>query len=144
MLRHGLRMARTGLVRRFIELLVVRLCRSPAKFREKNFRVIAFAASAVLAERTAVAAEPGLTLFENYCAPCHGVDGKARTPAGRKLKAKDLAESKLGDEDVRRQIREGWKDPRGTEKMPPFKQKLTTDEIDAIIAYVKTFRPRGV
>ena len=110
--------------------------------RAAVFGLVAIAVAAVLAERSAYAAETGLTLFENHCAPCHGVDGKARTPAGKKLGAKDLSESKLGDEEIKKQIREGAKDPRGAEKMPSFKQKVTSEEIEAIVAYVKTFRSR--
>jgi mono/diheme cytochrome c family protein len=110
--------------------------------RAAVFGLVAIAVAAVLAERSVYAAETGLTLFENHCAPCHGVDGKARTPAGKKLGAKDLSESKLGDEEIKKQIREGAKDPRGAEKMPSFKQKVTSEEIEAIVAYVKTFRSR--
>ena len=87
-------------------------------------------------------AAEGVVVFENHCAPCHGLDGKARTPAGRKLGAKDLSESKLADEAIAHQIREGAKSPQGAERMPAFKQKLNAAEVAAVAEYVKTFRKK--
>ncbi len=86
-------------------------------------------------------ATPAAELFVEHCAPCHGPDGKAHTPAGRKLGAKDLSQSKLGDSDIQKQIVNGSKTPRGVEKMPSFREKLSAAEIELLIAYVKTFRP---
>jgi mono/diheme cytochrome c family protein len=85
-------------------------------------------------------AADGSELFTTHCAPCHGADGKARTPAGKKLGAKDLSESKLADADIEKQILTGTKDPKGNERMPPFKAKLAPDEVAAVVAFVKTFR----
>lgn len=97
---------------------------------------------ALLVGGSGFAADPGASAFENHCIPCHGVDGRARTPAGRKLGAKDLGESKLGDSEIAKQIRDGVKDPRGADKMPSFREKVTAAEVDALVAYVKTFRKR--
>ena len=97
---------------------------------------------ALLAGGGAFAAEPGAAAFENHCIPCHGPDGRARTPAGRKLGAQDLLESKLGDSEIAKQIRDGVKDPRGADRMPSFREKVTAAEVDALVAYVKTFRQR--
>jgi mono/diheme cytochrome c family protein len=88
----------------------------------------------------AARAADGLELFVTHCAPCHGADGKARTPAGKKLGAKDLSESKLANADIEKQILAGTKDPKGNERMPSFKAKLAPDEVAAIVAFVKTFR----
>lgn len=81
-------------------------------------------------------------LFGENCASCHGADGKARTPAGRKLGARDLSQSTLADADIVKQIRNGTRNERGAERMPGFKEKLSADEIDALVTYVKSFRPR--
>lgn len=86
------------------------------------------------------AAVPGAELFGEHCAPCHGVDGKARTPAGRKLGAKDLSQSKLTDAEIEKQITLGTKNERGVDRMPSFKGKLAPDEITMLVGYVKTFR----
>jgi mono/diheme cytochrome c family protein len=103
-------------------------------------RVIIVALGVWLGGVAAFAAEPGAAVFEKHCIPCHGPDGRARTPAGRKLGAKDLAESRLGDAEIAKQVRDGVKDARGADRMPSFREKVTAAEIDALIAYVKTFR----
>lgn len=72
--------------------------------------------------------------------PCHGLDGKARTPAGKKLGAKDLSESKIADDAIVHQIGEGLKDKKGAERMPSFKARLAAEEIAALVAVVKAFR----
>ena len=86
------------------------------------------------------AAPDGAAIFEQYCIPCHGTDGRARTPAARKLDVKDLTESKLPDADITRQIAEGKKDAKGKERMPGFRAKLDDPEIAALVAFVKSLR----
>jgi len=87
-------------------------------------------------------AADGAVVYENNCAPCHGLDGKARTPAGKKLGAHDLSESKLADDLIVAQIRNGVKTPQGAEKMPSFKERLNPEETSAVAAFVKTFRKK--
>lgn len=87
-------------------------------------------------------AADGAIVYENHCAPCHGLDGKARTPAGRKLGARDLSESKSTDDLIVAQIRNGVKSPQGAERMPAFKERLTPEETSAVAAFVKTFRKK--
>jgi mono/diheme cytochrome c family protein len=90
----------------------------------------------------AVRAESAAELFAESCASCHGADGKAHTPMGRKAHARDLSESTLADADIERQIREGSKDQRRATKMPAFADKLTPEQIKALVEYVKSFRPK--
>jgi mono/diheme cytochrome c family protein len=82
----------------------------------------------------------GRTVFEKNCAPCHGKDGKATTPAAKMLGVKDLTQSKLSDAEIEKQIIEGRQDAKGTQKMPPFKDKLSNEEIKALVKVVKSFR----
>jgi len=98
--------------------------------------LLAALALAVVAARAA----DGPAVFADNCASCHGMDGRARTPAGRKLHAKDLTLSRLTDEQIEHQIREGQKDEQGRQAMPPFKDQLAPDEIKALIPVVKSFR----
>jgi mono/diheme cytochrome c family protein len=93
-----------------------------------------------LACSAALHAADGAEVFAQYCAPCHGLDGKARTPAGKKIGARDLSESKLADADIEKQILAGVKDPKGAERMPAFKDRLAAPEVAALVAFVKTFR----
>lgn len=82
----------------------------------------------------------GEELFGKHCALCHGKDGKAQNPAARKLGVKDLSLSKATDLEIVKLVTEGTRDDRGTLKMPAFKDKLTAEEIQALVAPVKNFR----
>jgi mono/diheme cytochrome c family protein len=79
-------------------------------------------------------------LFGAHCASCHGLDGKARTPAGKKLGAKDLSESKLPDAEIVTRILEGLADKKGTSRMPAFRDHLSADEVAVLVGKVKAFR----
>jgi cytochrome c oxidase cbb3-type subunit 3 len=83
--------------------------------------------------------DAGKDVFSKNCIPCHGQDGKAHTPAGRMLRAKDLTQSKLADAEIRKQVTEGYKDQRGP-VMPAFKDTLSPDQIEAVVAFVKSLR----
>ncbi len=82
----------------------------------------------------------GKALFLKHCASCHGKDGRAKTPAARKLGVKDLTISKTTDAEIESQIREGRKDEKGNQRMPPFAEKLNDDEIAALLAIVRALR----
>ena len=95
--------------------------------------VLAFAPAAVCGDEKS-------EVFAKACASCHGKDGKAQTPAAKKLGVKDLSESKLTDEQIVQQILEGKLDLKKESKMPAFKEKLTKAELDSLIPVVKAFR----
>lgn len=79
--------------------------------------------------------------YENLCVSCHGADGRGRTPQGRKMKAGDLRESRLTDEQIARQIRDGSPVKTGPNAMPAVGRDLTDAEIEALVSVVKAFRP---
>jgi len=86
-------------------------------------------------------ATDGQKLFSTNCASCHGADGKAQTPAGKILGAKDLGTSKLPDSEIEKQIVNGGvKDANGKSRMPAFKDRLKAEEITALVVHVKSFR----
>jgi mono/diheme cytochrome c family protein len=87
-------------------------------------------------------AADGAVVYENHCAACHGLDGKARTPAGRKIGARDLSESKLADDAIAAMIRDGLKGPKGEARMPSFSDRLNAEEVSAVAAFVKKFRKK--
>ncbi len=82
--------------------------------------------------------------FEKQCASCHGKDGKGQTRQGRQAGVKDYTDAKVQEEmkddkaleTVKAGIKEGAK-----ERMKPYKDKLTDEEIKALIAYMRTFKP---
>jgi mono/diheme cytochrome c family protein len=79
--------------------------------------------------------------YETHCASCHGKDGKGETKAGRKAQVKDLTDkayqAKFDDAAAFKAIKDGMKDDKGKEKMKPYGDKLTDEEIKALIAYVR-------
>jgi len=89
--------------------------------------------------QTAFAEEPS-EIFLKICASCHGKDGKAQTPAAKKLGVKDLSQSKLTDAQIVQQIMEGKQAGQESSKMPAFKEKLTPEEVQSLVPVVKEFR----
>ena len=77
------------------------------------------------------------------CAACHGKDGKGETKAGRKAGVKDQTDAKyqatLTDEKMFEAVKNGLKED-GKEKMKPFGDKLSDDEIKALVAHVRSFK----
>jgi mono/diheme cytochrome c family protein len=68
------------------------------------------------------------------CAPCHGLDGTSRSPAGEKLPGRVLADrkwlAKQNDADLLHGILEG----KGA--MPSFKYKLTQEEAKRMLSEI--------
>jgi cytochrome c6 len=77
----------------------------------------------------------GEKAFQSNCVVCHGQDGTG-TPTGKALKAPDLHSDqvqKMTDAQIADQI------ANGKNNMPPFKNTLTKDQIQSLVAYVRTF-----
>jgi cytochrome c553 len=106
--------------------------------------LLASAALLVAATSTTRAAE----LQENWtknCGSCHGKDGRGQTKAGRMAEVKDLTDaavqSAFTDEQAFNQIKGGLKDKSGEKfRMKPFSDKLTDEEIKALVAHVRTLK----
>lgn len=71
----------------------------------------------------------GQKLYEHHCARCHGKDGTKGM-----FDANNLQRSILPDAAIVQQIQKG----KGF--MPPFRKKLTEDEISEVMLYIKTLR----
>ncbi|HEY7575377.1 MAG TPA: c-type cytochrome [Thermoanaerobaculia bacterium] len=69
--------------------------------------------------------------FKQYCAKCHGEDGKAQTPRGQQLKAQDFTDAEWqkgeSDEDLIGIVTEGGMD------MPAFGKKLSREQIESLV-----------
>lgn len=83
--------------------------------------------------------------WTKHCTSCHGKDGSGDTKMGKKSGAKDYRDPKVQAEikpDVAfKNVKEGMKDG-AKEKMKPFADKLTDDEIKQLIAHTKTFEKK--
>ena len=81
--------------------------------------------------------------WDANCVPCHGKEGKADTVMGKALKAKDLtdpkAQAEFSDSKAADSIRTGVKE-NGRVTMTAFGDKLSEDEIKALVAYIRTLK----
>jgi mono/diheme cytochrome c family protein len=79
-------------------------------------------------------------LWKAKCASCHGVDGKGDTETGKKAKIADMTtpewHKKTTDADIREAILNGKKVEGG--EMDPFKDKLSSEQVDALVNYLHT------
>ena len=79
------------------------------------------------------------TIYVDKCLKCHGEKGKGDGPKAWDLSKKpadytDKAKmAKFTDEDLTKAVKEGKK------PMPAFGKKLTDEQIDNVIAYIRTF-----
>ena len=74
-------------------------------------------------------------LWKSKCATCHGVDGTGNTTMGKKLKLRDLSSSevqKMSDGDLCDIT------TKGKDKMPAYEQKLTKDQIQQLVAHMRS------
>ena len=80
-------------------------------------------------------------LFEAKCATCHGDDGRAKTELGEEMGIADMTKAAywkdLTLEGARKSVLEGMKRTyQGKEQeMKPFKDRLTADQVDALVLY---------
>lgn len=95
------------------------------------------AASASFTGASAQAAD-GSAIFDANCKMCHGAAGVPSASIRKMLPRIPTFDAalfaKLTDADIVRQITEG------KDKMKPFKDKLTPEQIKAVAAYVKTLK----
>jgi cytochrome c6 len=87
-------------------------------------------------------AEDIASVGTKQCKSCHGADGKGDTEMGKKSKAEDLTtvawQAKHSDAQVRDAILNGV--PKT--KMKAYKEKLAPEQIDALVAYVRTLKAK--
>jgi len=82
-------------------------------------------------------ADGGGDTFKAKCAMCHGADGKGETAMGKTLKLRDLGSADVqsqSDSDLTNII------TNGKGKMPKYDGKLTKDQIDDVVKFVRTLK----
>jgi cytochrome c6 len=96
-----------------------------------------FALAAFLLALPAMAAPDGAAIYKAKCTACHGADGSGQTPAGKSLKLRDLKSDEVQKQtDIElTKIISG-----GKGKMPAYGKQLSTPEIEALIAHVRTLK----
>ncbi len=80
-------------------------------------------------------------VYLKKCKNCHGADGKAETKMGKKHEIDSFADAawqgRHADDEIRDAITNGVPDT----KMKAYKGKLTPEQIDALVGYVRGFHP---
>ncbi|HKB70662.1 MAG TPA: c-type cytochrome [Thermoanaerobaculia bacterium] len=98
---------------------------------------LSFAAGGVWALAADAGARPS-PLFLQKCAKCHGEDGRAQTPKGKKLKAQDFTDPDFQQHKSDSRLVEAI--TNGTDKdMPAFGKLLTPQEIESLLGVVRSF-----
>src|SRR5687768_11204025 len=107
----------------------------------KRIVTIGVFASLLMAAVPAFAADAKAN-WDKHCAKCHGADGKGQTKMGKQSGAKDYTDPKvqaeIKDENGIKAIKEGLK-INGKEVMKSSADKLSDEEIKALMSYVRTF-----
>ena len=92
--------------------------------------------AAVLCSGLALAAD-GKAVFDSKCAMCHGADGKGKemwAKQGMKSMADPAWQKSVTDDQLVKTVTDGIPD----KKMPAYKEKLSADEIKAVVAHIRT------
>ena len=105
--------------------------------------MIALALAASLAQTPSPAPVAGISapekIWEKRCAFCHGADGKSQTKKGRQYKAPDFTKAKWQKETTDEEIVDAITNGVPKSKMPAFKEKLSPEEIKAMVPYLRAF-----
>lgn len=80
------------------------------------------------------------------CSSCHGEDGKGATEQGKKMGVRDMTTADfwkdVTDAKAKDAITNGLKQVKDgkAQEMEPYKDKIKPEDVDALVAYVKTFK----
>jgi len=76
--------------------------------------------------------------FDSKCASCHGKDGRARSLHARHVHARDMTDASWQNEVTDERLFNSI--TKGKGKMPAFGKKLSEDQIDGLVRYVRQFK----
>ncbi len=85
----------------------------------------------------------GQAVYETRCAPCHGVEGRGDGPAaaGVTPRPRNFRDPDFWNGRSSEQLLLVVRDGKPGTLMPPFEGALDKEQIDAVVAYIQTFRP---
>jgi cytochrome c len=106
------------------------------------------AAASVLLSATAMAQTDPKKVeraWKAKCSSCHGAAGKGDTEKGQQMKIADMTSADFQakkDDELKNAILNGVKKEKGgvKQEMDAFKGDLTPEQVDAVVAYIRTFK----
>ena len=105
---------------------------------KKSLVFVTVAAMMIIALPVMADAGPdGAALYKGKCASCHGADGSGQTPVGKSMKLRDLRSDEVQKQSAK-DLFTIIADGKG--KMPAYKAKMSTADIDALVAFIKTLK----
>jgi mono/diheme cytochrome c family protein len=107
-------------------------------------RALIVAALVVAAGAAAAETRTGAAIYAERCAPCHGDGGAGDGPAAAALepRPRNFREASFWTARTDDQLRQIVRDGKPGTMMSPFKDVLSTPEIDAVVGYVHGFAPK--
>jgi mono/diheme cytochrome c family protein len=110
----------------------------------KTIQVFLLATAGALAVQSALALGGDVGAEYNLkCGGCHGADGRAATPAGKKFGMKDLTDPKVQtsrtDGDWEKIIMQGVDTPDGKTAMPAYASRVKPEAVKALVKYCRSF-----
>ena len=105
--------------------------------RKRGIDVIFLSAMLALLFSTFAFAESASDTYKKRCSACHGVRGAGETLLGKNLKLRPLGSSEVQDKsdaELTMII------SKGKNKMPRFDDKLSKDQIHALVDYIRSLK----
>ncbi|HEX3108011.1 MAG TPA: cytochrome c [Thermoanaerobaculia bacterium] len=104
----------------------------------KTRSLVILAALALILALPAMAAGPdGAAIYKTKCTSCHGADGSGQTPVGKSMKIRDLRSPEVQKQtDI--QLTDVIAGGKG--KMQGYGKTLSTADIQALIAHIRTLK----
>ena len=104
----------------------------------KKRSIVIFSALLLLISLPMLASD-GAALYKSKCATCHGPDGAGQTAAGKSMKVRDLRSAevrKQTDVELTKVI------AGGKGKMPAYGKQLSTPDVEALVAFIRTLKAK--
>lgn len=83
-------------------------------------------------------------VWTKNCKKCHAEDGSGSTKIGQKFGVRDYTDAAVqasfSDAEIVKITKEGVFDENGKKKMPPYADKLTDEEIAAMVPLIRSFQ----
>ena len=103
------------------------------------------AAGVVAARADSSESDAGRVVYEQRCAACHGASGAGDGPAAAAMEPhpRNLRDADFWRGRTVSQLRQVVRDGKPGTLMAPFGGALSDAEIDAVVAFLQSFRPSG-